>query len=141
MMGLARDADRWRCGVNFVGVTDIGMMFDVTWSDFNRAYDDWKYLAREMIGDPDKDVELFKASSPLANAARIKAPVLMAYGGLDYRVPIVHGERMRSALAANGTPVEWINYPDEGHGFMKEKSRLDLYERVGRFLATHLGTP
>ena len=33
MMGLARDPDRWRCGVDYVGVTDIDLMFDVTWSD------------------------------------------------------------------------------------------------------------
>jgi dipeptidyl aminopeptidase/acylaminoacyl peptidase len=140
MMGLARDPDRWRCGVNYVGVTDIRMMFDVTWSDFNYRYDDWKYSAREMIGDPDKDVELFKASSPLANAARIRAPVLMAYGGADYRVPIVHGERMRSALAArpNAADVEWIVYADEGHGFMQEKVRYDFYGRVAKFLDAQL---
>ena len=33
MMGLARDPERWRCGVDYVGVTDINLMFDVTWSD------------------------------------------------------------------------------------------------------------
>src|SRR5688572_2184378 len=97
MMGLARDPDRFRCGINYVGVTDIGMMFSVAWSDF--AYSDYlKYRAKEMIGDPDVDAARFRATSPLANAAKFKAPVLMVYGGQDYRVPIVHGERMRDAL-------------------------------------------
>ena len=100
MMGLARDPDRFRCGINYVGVTDIGMMFSVAWSDL--AYSDFmKYSAKEMIGDPDADAAQFKATSPLANAAKIKAPVLMVYGGEDYRVPIVHGERMRDALLHN----------------------------------------
>jgi dipeptidyl aminopeptidase/acylaminoacyl peptidase len=133
MMGLARDPERWRCGVNYVGVTDINLMFDVTWSDY--AYSDYiKYAAKDMIGDPDKDAAMLKAASPLENAAKIKAPVLMAYGGMDHRVPIVHGEKMRDALAKQGTPVEWIVYQEEGHGFLLEKNRFDFYNRVAKFL-------
>ena len=137
MMGLARDADRYRCGINYVGVTDIGMMFSVAWSDF--ADSDWlKHAAKEVIGDPDRDAAQFKATSPLENARKIRAPVLMAYGGQDYRVPLVHGERMRDALRANGTPVEWVLYADEGHGFLLEANRFDFYRRVAKFLGEHL---
>ena len=69
---------------------------------------------------------------------KIRAPVLMAYGGQDYRVPLVHGERMRDALRANGTPVEWVLYADEGHGFLLEANRFDFYRRVAKFLGEHL---
>jgi dipeptidyl aminopeptidase/acylaminoacyl peptidase len=62
----------------------------------------------------------------------------VVYGGEDYRVPIVHGERMRDALAANKTPVEWVAYPEEGHGFLLEKNRFDFYDRVAKFLGQHL---
>jgi dipeptidyl aminopeptidase/acylaminoacyl peptidase len=139
MMGLARNPDRWRCGINYFGVTDINLMFDVTWSDM--AYTDFiRYTAKEMIGDPDKDAALLQAVSPLENAAKIRAPVLMAYGAQDVRVPIVHGEKMRDALKAQGTPVEWVTYSDEGHGFGNEKNRYDFYGRVATFLAEQLGT-
>jgi len=137
MMGLARDPDRFRCGINYVGVTDIGMMFSVAWSDLAQS-DFLKYSAKDMIGDPDKDAAQFKATSPLANAAKIRAPVLMVYGGEDYRVPIVHGERMRDALLQNKTPVEWVAYPEEGHGFLLEANRFDFYGRVAKFLGRHL---
>jgi dipeptidyl aminopeptidase/acylaminoacyl peptidase len=137
MEGLSRDPDRWRCGVNYVGVTDIGLMFSVTWSDFSDS-DYIKYAAKEMMGDPDTDAVMLKAVSPLENASRIKAPVLMAYGGSDRRVPIVHGERMRDALQKNGTPVEWVAYQEEGHGFLLEKNRFDFYGRMGDFLAKYL---
>ncbi|HSV18647.1 MAG TPA: prolyl oligopeptidase family serine peptidase [Casimicrobiaceae bacterium] len=138
MMSLARDPARWKCGVNIVGVTDIGMMYDVTWSDFFDS--DWmRYHMKDLIGDPDKDAAMLKASSPLANAAHIKAPVLMAYGGQDRRVPPVHGERMRDALQKQGTPVEWVEYGDEGHGFMVEATRYDLYRRIARFLDANIG--
>ncbi len=140
MQGLARDPDRWRCGINYVGVTDLGLHFGVTWSDF--AYSEWiENAAKEWIGDPTADAAQFKATSPLANAARIKAPVLMVYGGGDRRVPIIHGESMRDALRKNGTPVEWVAYQEEGHGFLLEKNRFDFYDRVAKFLAQHLGGP
>ena len=136
MMGLARDPERWRCGINYVGVTDIQLMFDISWSDY--AYSDWiRYAAKEMIGDPEKDAEMLKAASPLANAAKIKAPVLMAYGMEDRRVPVAHGERMRDALAKQGTPVEWVAYNEEGHGFLLESNRFDFYTRVAKFLAAN----
>jgi dipeptidyl aminopeptidase/acylaminoacyl peptidase len=76
--------------------------------------------------------------SPLDHAANIKAPVLMAYGGSDRRVPIIHGERMRDALQKNGTSVEWVVYPEEAHGFLLEKNRYDFYTRVGAFLDKYL---
>ena len=137
MMGLARDPARWRCGIDIVGVTDINMMFDITWSDMINS-DFIKYSAREMIGDPDRDADALKQVSPLQNASRIRAPVLMAYGGLDRRVPLVHGERMRDALEKQGTPVEWVVYNDEGHGFASEADRYDFYARVEKFLEKNL---
>lgn len=137
MMGLARNPERYRCGVNYVGVTDIDLMFSVTWSDFTNS-DFIKYSAREMIGDPDRDAAQLRAASPLANAGRIKAPVLMAYGGKDYRVPLIHGERMRNALADRKVPVEWVVYNEEGHGFLREDNRIDFYTRVAKFLEANL---
>lgn len=136
LMGLARDPERWRCGIDMVGVTDIGLLFDLAWADY--AYSDWiRYAAREMIGDPERDAARFAAASPLANAAKIKAPVLMAYGAQDLRVPLVHGEKMRDALLRAGTPVEWVAYPEEGHGFALTANRMDYYRRVARFLGAH----
>jgi dipeptidyl aminopeptidase/acylaminoacyl peptidase len=139
MMGLARDPARWKCGINFVGVTDIQLMYDVTWSDF--AYSTFlDYSAREMMGDPVADAAQLKATSPIEQAHRIKAPVLMAYGGLDRRVPLVHGQKMRDALLSREVPVEWVVYAEEGHGFIVEANRYDFYRRVAAFLDKHLRT-
>ena len=55
------------------------------------------------------------------------------------RLLLVRGERMRDALARQGTPVEWVVYAEEGHGFLLEANRFDFYGRVARFLAAHLG--
>lgn len=137
MMGLVKEPDLFRCGVDWVGVTDPGFMFSVTWSDFSRA-DSGRFRLDLLLGDPDKDKELFERTSPLKRAAEIKQPVLMAYGGLDKRVPIIHGERMRDALKAHNPNVEWVVYPDEGHGWLRLENKLDFWGRVERFLQKNL---
>ena len=38
-------------------------------------------------------------------------------------MPLIFGEKMRDALRAQGTPVEWQVYSDEAHGFLLEKNR------------------
>ena len=137
MMGLARNPERWRCGIDYVGVTDINLMYDVAWSDYADSTF-IKFNAKEMLGDPDADAALLKEVSPLEQAGRIRAPVLMAYGADDRRVPLVHGQKMKDLLEANRVPVEWVTYADEGHGFLLEENRFDFHRRVANFLARNL---
>lgn len=138
MMGLARDPDRWRCGIDFIGVTDINLLYDVTWSD-SADSTFMKFVAKDMIGDQVADAAQLAATSPLVQADKIRAPVLMAYGANDRRVPLIHGEKMKDALRARGVPVEWVVYADEGHGFLLEENRLDFYRRVAAFLDRNIG--
>jgi acetyl esterase/lipase len=138
LMGLARDQDRdqYRCGVAWVGVTDPRYMFSVHWSDIGATSK--KYSMPSMIGDPVKDADMLAANAPIALAGKIKAPVLLAYGAKDRRVPLVHGEDMRAALTAAGRPPEWIVYDDEGHGFSRPANNIDFWKRVEAFLAKNL---
>ncbi|MFG6485338.1 alpha/beta hydrolase family protein [Roseateles sp. BYS78W] len=137
MMGLAKEPELFRCGINWVGVTDPSFMFTVTWTDFNR-FGGSDVNLRRLIGDPERDAEQFKHTSPVVRAAEIKQPVLMGYGGLDQRVPLINGEKMRDALRSHNPNVEWVVYPDEGHGWQIEKNNLDFWGRVERFLAANL---
>jgi dipeptidyl aminopeptidase/acylaminoacyl peptidase len=136
MMGLVNDPDLFRCGINWVGVTDQQLMYSVSWSDITDQVK--TYGLPRLMGDSAKDADMFKAYSPLQQAFRIKTPVLMAYGGKDERVPLIHGEKMRDALKSHNPQVEWIEYKDEGHGFVDLHNRVDFWERVEKFLARHL---
>ncbi|MES2321817.1 MAG: prolyl oligopeptidase family serine peptidase [Pseudomonadota bacterium] len=140
MMGLAKEPELYKAGINWVGVTDIEMMYTIGWSDFMDADNPWmKYGMPRMIGDPKTDGAQLSATSPLQQAARIKQPVLMAYGEEDYRVPMPHGTKMRDALKANGNnDVEFVTYPGEGHNWMLTKNHVDFWTRVERFLARTL---
>jgi dipeptidyl aminopeptidase/acylaminoacyl peptidase len=137
MMGLAKEPTMFRCGINWIGVTDPDFMFSVTWTDFNRV-DAARFTFPLLVGDPDKDKDQFKRTSPVERAAEIRQPVLMAYGGLDQRVPLVNGEKMRNALAPHNKKVEWVVYPDEGHGWLKVANNVDFWTRVEKFLAENM---
>jgi dipeptidyl aminopeptidase/acylaminoacyl peptidase len=137
LMGLVNDPAVYRCGVEWVGVTDINLMYSVDWSDTS---DDWKrYGMPRLIGDQVADAKQLKATSPIENVARIQAPLLLAYGGKDVRVPIIHGETFRDAMAkVPGSKVEGIVYDKEQHGWRKEANLVDFWTRVEQFLATQL---
>ena len=138
LMGLAKTPELYRCGINYVGVSDVNLFLTATWTDYAQS-DMIKYSVKEMVGDASKDAERLKANSPVELAARIKAPLLMAYGASDERVPIEHGTRMRAALERNGQKPIWMVAEGEGHGFRDMKNQKMFYEAMEKFLAEHIG--
>ena len=140
LMGLVNDPDLYKCGVNWVGVSDINLMYSSA-NHSNDMSDEWKrYGMPEMIGDRVADAAQLKATSPIEQAARIKAPLLLAYGGADQRVPIDHGTKFHSAVKRTNPNVEWVEYPAEGHGFRLPKNSIDFWSRVEKFLDKNIGS-
>ena len=135
-----KDPDLYKCAINWVGVTDINLLYDEHWTATSDTSDDHKtYDMPILIGDQVKDAAQLKATSPIEQAARIKAPLLMAYGGLDQRVPMIHGRKFMQAVKATNQNVEWIEYQDEGHGWGLPATRVDFWSRVEKFLDKHIG--
>jgi dipeptidyl aminopeptidase/acylaminoacyl peptidase len=125
--------------VAWLAVTDLDLILSGSWW----VSDDTSSTARrftlpEMIGDAEKDAAMIAANSPVNQASRIKAPLLLAFGERDRRVPLAHGERLRKAMRAAGNEPEWVTYAGEGHGFAVLKNRVDFAERMESFLAKHL---
>lgn len=136
LMGLAKHGDLYKCGVAWLAVTDPRLLYSVHWSDMD---DDTKqFNLPQTVGDLQKDAAMLKANAPVELAAKIKAPLILAYGAKDRRVPIVHGEKMRAALAASGAKPEWIVYDDEGHGWSRTSNQIDFWHKVETFLAKNL---
>ncbi len=140
LMGLVNDPDLYKCGVDWVGVTDIDLMYTGHWSFFSDMPESYKrYGMPTLIGDQVKDAAQLKATSPLAQAARIRQPLLLAYGGNDYRVPIYHGRKFYDAVKQHNADVAMVVYEEEGHGWYLPKNRFDFWRRVEKFLDRHIG--
>lgn len=136
LQGLVREPEAFRCGIAYLAVSDLGLMQWGSWSDISNDFLDGNF--KRWVGDSDADREQFQATSPARNAARFQAPVMLAYGTADRRVPLVQGERMREALERAGKPYEWVQYDGERHGWLDPRNRLDFYRRVEKFLADSL---
>lgn len=140
LMGLVRDPDLYKCAVNWVGVTDIDLLYNGHWSFASDMTEDWKKHGMPLlVGDQARDAAQFKATSPIAQAARITQPLLLAYGADDVRVPLYHGNKFRDAVARHNKQVEWVVYADEGHGWSRPETRFDFWTRVEKFLGKHIG--
>ncbi|HLL20352.1 MAG TPA: prolyl oligopeptidase family serine peptidase, partial [Rubrivivax sp.] len=139
LMGLVRDPELYRCGVAWVAVTDPFLLLEGSWwIDDDTSAESRRHTLPELIGDATKDAAALTAASPLAQARRIQAPLLLAFGESDRRVPLAHGKRLRDALQAAGRPPEWVTYPNEGHSWRQVSTEVDFARRLERFLATHL---
>jgi len=138
LMGLAKDPDLYRCGVAWAAVSDLELMVQGEWWVRDNQRLSRRLTTPEVIGDATKDAAMLAANSPVKLAARMKAPLLLAHGSEDIRVPLTHGTRMRDALAAAGRPPEWVVYDGEAHGFTKTENRMDFARRVETFLAKRL---
>jgi dipeptidyl aminopeptidase/acylaminoacyl peptidase len=140
LMGLVRNPELFRCGFQWVGVTDPAAMFDRSRTDIESSWANFDL--RQLIGDPVKDADLLARNAPTKLAAQIKQPLLMAYGAEDRRVEAQQGVDMKRALEAAGhTGLEWVVYPNEGHGWRSLETNKDFWGRVERFLARHIGGP
>ncbi|HYM87307.1 MAG TPA: prolyl oligopeptidase family serine peptidase, partial [Pseudoxanthomonas sp.] len=121
LASLVHYGDRIRAGVEVVGISHFGTFLNNTES-YRRD------LRRVEYGDerlPEMKA-VFERISPLNNAGKIKAPLFVAQGRNDPRVPYTEAEQIVKAVRANGQPVWFLMYADEGHGF-KKKANSDYF--------------
>jgi dipeptidyl aminopeptidase/acylaminoacyl peptidase len=139
LMGLVNNPELFRCGVDWVGVTDINLLYDLRFT--NTSQEAKKYGLPVLVGDQAREAAMLKANSPLENAAKITQPLLLAYGGRDRTVPIEHGKKFYAAVKQGNPRAEWIEYAREGHGWAYERTQVDFWSRVEKFLGDNLGKP
>ena len=63
---------------------------------------------------------------------------MVLHGANDPRVLQVESDEIVTASKKNGAPVEYIVFPDVGHGFVKKDNEIKGYGAVIAFLGKYL---
>lgn len=127
MACLTEQPDLWAAGVEICGISNLVTFLENTGP--------WRRPLRESeYGYLDTDREFLEEISPVNNAHRIKAPLVVIQGANDPRVPLEEAEQIVAAARENGVEVLYLLYEDEGHGLSKLKNRLDAWPKVIKFL-------
>lgn len=135
MAALAFTPEDFKVGVNLFGVTNwIRTLKSIPpWWESNR-----KALYTEL-GDPfSPDSVALYGKSPLFHADKITKPFIVLQGSNDPRVLQVESDEIVAAAKNNGVPVEYVIFPDEGHGFVKKENQIKASEEVLKFLDKYL---
>ncbi|QYK05667.1 alpha/beta hydrolase family protein [Shewanella zhangzhouensis] len=131
---LAFTPEEFKVGIDIFGVTNwVRTLNSIPpwWESFRKSlYDE--------MGDPATDAERHKAISPLFHAEKIVRPLMVIQGANDPRVLQVESDELVEKVRANGVPVEYVLFDDEGHGFTKKANRITASEAYLKFLDTYL---
>ncbi|MDQ7821222.1 MAG: S9 family peptidase [Candidatus Eremiobacteraeota bacterium] len=135
LVGLAFTPDEFACGVDMVGPSNIITLMKT----LPPYWEAGKAIFTRRVGSLEKDEEFLKSRSPLFKAGQIKAPLLIAQGANDPRVKQAESDQIVAAMRKNGKEVEYLLFPDEGHGFARPENNMIFYAAAEQFFAKHLG--
>ena len=122
----------WAAGIDFFGIANFETFLENTGP--------WRRRLRELeYGSLEADGEFLREISPIRHVDRITAPMLVAQGLNDPRVPPIESEQIVEQLRKRGIPTEYVTFQDEGHGFTRLQNRIAAYTAVADFLDAHLG--
>ncbi|HVJ52566.1 MAG TPA: S9 family peptidase [Aliidongia sp.] len=131
LAALTLQPELWKLGIEYYGIGDFLTFFRDT-SPWRRRHRAAEY------GDAERDRDVLVQASPLTHIDRLKAPLLVAHGKRDPRVPMSESEAVVAALEARGIPVESVYFEHEGHGFTRPDDRRRMYLALLDFLARRL---
>jgi dipeptidyl aminopeptidase/acylaminoacyl peptidase len=131
MAGLTEYPDLFAAGVDLFGIVNFATFFEHT-QPWMAAISTIEY------GDPVTQKDLLARLSPIYKLDRIKAATMVQHGANDTNVPVIEAEQIVNNLKQRGIPVDYILFPDEGHGFRKIPNRIKSTVEMVRFFREHL---
>ncbi|MBN1938714.1 MAG: S9 family peptidase [Candidatus Aminicenantes bacterium] len=135
LAGLTFTPDLFACGVVLCGISNVKTFFETLPSWWGPILTRWI----RRIGVDLSDETTVRRISPIYHAGRIKAPVLIFHGVNDPRTKFAEAEQIVKALRGLGREVEFIAFPDGGHGTWGAADTFEELARTEVFFAKHLG--
>ena len=131
---LAFEPEAFDVGIDIFGVTN----WVRTLESIPPWWEAFKESLYDEMGDPATDAERHRRISPLFHAGNIVKPTLVIQGSNDPRVLQVESDELVAAIQANEVPVEYVVFPDEGHGFRKKVNQITASNAYVKFLDEYL---
>lgn len=135
MAALTYTPEEFDIGVNLFGVTN----WLRTLKSIPPYWESYRESLYKELGDPyTKDSIRLKRISPLFHTEKVTKPLIVLQGAQDPRVLQVESDEIVEGVRANGVPVEYVLFEDEGHGFVKKKNQIEAYSKILKFLDKYL---
>jgi dipeptidyl aminopeptidase/acylaminoacyl peptidase len=137
LVGLTFTPDRFACGVDIVGPSNIITLLKTVPPYWEPAVQ----LFKDRVGDwtTEEGRKFLEERSPLSRVDKIKKPLLIGQGANDPRVKQAESDQIVKAMRMHKIPVTYVLFPDEGHGFNRPPNNLAFNAVTEAFLAKHLG--
>ena len=129
LLSVSHNVDTYRCAVSIGGIADLDMQRELAAST---GYTE----GRKELGNDRKKQE---HTSPLDNAAKINAPVLLIHGTKDWQVQVDHTTAMTNELAGAKKPHKTVLIKGGSHELERKSDRMTLLKEVEDFLTQNLG--
>lgn len=134
MAGLTEYPELFAAGANLFGVVNFDTFFKHT--------EGWMAaISKVEYGDPDKEADLLRRLSPIHRVDRVRAATIVLHGANDTNVPVVEAEQVVDSLKKRNVPVEYVLFPDEGHGWRKTVNRVRSTVAIVQWFERHLAVP
>ncbi len=128
-----RYSDKIACSVNLFGISNLRTFLENT-QGYRRD------LRRAEYGD-ERDAETrawMERTAPMAHVNDIRKPMMVQQGVNDPRVPKSESDQIVAALKSTGTPVWYLVFADEGHGFLKKPNADFAFYTTAQFAQQYL---
>ena len=132
LAGLTRDPELFAAAIAEVGPSNLRTLIDAIppyWESVRINFE-------RMIGVGTVDLD---AISPIQHVDRIQRPLLLGHGANDPRVKLSESESIAAAMSKRNLPVDFVVFPDEGHGLTNPRNALAMTALQEAFLSEHLG--
>jgi len=131
MMAVTEYPDTFAAGADLFGIVNFETFFAQS-TPWMGAISGGEY------GDPKMQADLLKRLSPIHKLDRVRAAMLVMHGANDTNVPVVEAKQVVDTLKKNGRDVEFLLFPDEGHGWRKIPNRVKSTTTLADFFRRHL---
>ena len=132
LAGLTRDPTLFAAAVSAVGPSNLRTLL----AAIPPYWEAVRINFERMIGVGRVDLD---AISPINHVDQIQRPLLLGHGANDPRVNLQESESIAAAMTARKLPIDFVVFPDEGHGWANPRNALAWAALEEHFLHQHIG--